>query len=116
MKPKGTQGKARSYERAFKERILSECALGERSYTEIAQAHGVRVGQLYKWRHQSAKAAAQAHPTEFKRIELNAHARQPQTETHTNSIRIELTRAGQTFTMHWPLAHANSLMNWLVQR
>lgn len=106
----------REYSEDFKAEVLAQTRQAGASVSGVALSHGLHQNMVQRWRREErqrqAAPAQQNIESAFVPLRLapvcgpsreSAEAPNPAVET----IRMELTRAGATLTVHWPVSAAD---------
>ncbi len=112
----------REYSEEFKAEVLAQTRQTGASVSGVALSHGLHPNMVQRWRREERqRQAAPAHQNiepAFVPLRLapvcdpspeSAEAPAPVVET----IRMELTRAGATLTVHWPVSAAGQCAQML---
>ncbi|CAM5779902.1 transposase [Castellaniella caeni] len=112
----------RSYNRAFKTRILRECAQPGATVAQVARAHGMNTNNIYRWRRQLAVGELKlVGGAEFVALEIasapkvmarDAIAAQPPAAC-AMAIEVQVQRAALHVKLSWPVQAAGECAAWL---
>lgn len=119
----------RSFTRAFKAEIVSQCLTSGESISRIAQEHGLNANLVHNWLRQhstsvgkglASPASAAPQNDAFVALQLPSPVTAPCVGAEPDTaaaptLRIELSRGDTALVIHWPLSHAQASAAWLRQ-
>ena len=120
---KTRRGTQRSYNRAFKTRILRECAQPGANVSQVARAHGMNTNNIYRWRRQLARGELQlVGGAEFIPVDLAPSARNSEAKPVTQPmtapaapIEVRLQRGPVQVTVRWPVCAGRDCAAFLLE-
>tara|TARA_R110001583_G_C5636851_1_gene407581 strand:- start:1993 stop:2355 length:363 start_codon:yes stop_codon:yes gene_type:complete len=107
-----TSKKRRRFPAEFKAKIVEACLQTDVSVAKIALKHGINTNLVHKWIRTAQQQDAAPMAPAFLPVVLPAHSGTPVVPA-TDTIRIELPRAGGTVIVNWPIAQADRCLPWL---
>ena len=112
--PSSSSSSRRLHSAQFKARVLAACNQPSACVREVADAHGVHMNLVRKWRGK-AKAWLKSQPKRVERSKQSAFIAVPLKPESPSEQLVAQVRCGRTeVVMYWPLSHAKQCLQGLM--